>query len=118
MNIIIHSVCFGILFGLVQVWQLDAKWKRILTTDLLMVSLPPFILAILLSMIFLFMEKCCGCCCLGVACCNIRDQIRIYDPDQEELEMEVEEAVEMEQFQAGMEDVVEIEQVQTEVKED
>ena len=107
-NIIIQSICFGVLFGLAQTWQFDAD----LTVSLLVVLLPLFILAIILSMIFLFMEKCCGCCCLGVACCNITDQIRVYHPDQEEVE--VDEAVEMEQVQMEMEEAVNMEQVQME----
>ena len=31
-------------------------------------------------------EKCCGCCCLGVACCNISDQTGVYDPVQEDVQ--------------------------------
>ena len=45
-----------------------------------------FILAILLTMIFMFMEKCCGCCCIGVTCCNISDKTRVYDPDLEDVQ--------------------------------
>ena len=108
MNIIIQSICYGVLFGLAQVWQL--------TFGLLLVPLPLLILAIILSMIFLFMEKCCGCCCLGVACCNISDQIRVYDPDQKEVEQE--EAVEMKQVQVEMEKAVNMEQIQVEEEEE
>ena len=76
-NILINGVCFGVLYELVQVWQFDFDFvdRSLLTTGLLVLSLPLFILAILLSMIFIFMEKYCGCCCLGVAYCNITDQI-------------------------------------------
>ena len=125
MNIIIQSICFGVVFGLSVVWQFDSDWKRggltsllpdfsPLTIVLLVYSLPPFILAIILSMIFLFMEKCCGCCCLSVACCNISDQIRVFDPDREEVKQE--EAVEMEQVQVEMEEAVNMEQVEKEGK--
>ena len=47
-----------------------------------------------------------------MACCNITDQIRVYHPDQEEVE--VDEAVEMEQVQMEMEEAVNMEQVQME----
>ena len=82
-NIIINSVCFGVLFVLVHFWQFEnTSNRRALTAQLLLFLLPLFIPAILFSMMFLFMEKCCGCCCLGAACCNIRDQIRVYHPDK------------------------------------
>ena len=77
-NILINGVCFGVLYELVQVWQFDFDFvdRSLLTTGLLVLSLPLLILAIILSMILMFMEKYYGCCCLRVACCNIRDQIR------------------------------------------
>ena len=28
MNIIIQSICFGVVFGLVQVWQFEGDWKE------------------------------------------------------------------------------------------
>ena len=48
-------------------------------------------------MIFMFMEDfICGCF-LNVACCNVKDKTRIYDPEQEDnLE---EDAMDMEQSQ-------------------
>merc|ERR1719410_647827 len=84
-NMLINGLCLGAVFGLVQVWP----GARRLTILLLVVSLPLFIPAIILSMVFLYMEKCCGCCCLTVTCCNIQDKGEVFDPDQEdEVEME------------------------------
>ena len=37
-------------------------------------------------MVFLYMEKCCGSCCLSVACCNIQDQVGVFDPEQEDVQ--------------------------------
>ena len=109
-NIIINSVCFGVLFVLVHFWQFEnTSNRRALTAQLLLFLLPLFIPAILFSMMFLFMEKCCGCCCLGVACCNITDQIRVYDPDPEKVE--VENGVEMEQVQVEVEEEVQNENI-------
>ena len=28
MNIIIQSICFGVVIGLVQVWQFEGDWKE------------------------------------------------------------------------------------------
>ena len=85
-NIFVNAACFGIIFVLVQVWPFDyADGRSNLTTWLLEFPLPLFVLAILFSMIFMFMEKCCGCCCLGVTCCNISDQTKVYDPDQRDF---------------------------------
>ena len=86
-NILVNSVCFGIIFALVQVWEFDyTDGRGNLTVWLLEFPLPLFVLAILLSIIFMFMEKFCGCLCLGVTCCNISDQTRVYDPDQEDAQ--------------------------------
>ena len=56
-NILINGVCFPVFYELVQVWQFDFGYvdRSLLTTGLLVLSLPLFILAILLSMIFIFM---------------------------------------------------------------
>ena len=111
LNIIICSVCCGVLFVPLQEWEMidgdrDSREMRRFAFLYLfrILFLPPlFIPAIILSMMFLFMEKCCGCCCLGVACCNITDQIRVYDPDTEKVKVDLEDGVEMEQVQVEVE---------------
>ena len=61
---------------------------------LLALVLPLLLASIIFSLTFMFMDECCDGCCLTVACCNIRDQPRIYDPALEDVEDQ--EAVEME----------------------
>ena len=53
---------------------------------LLPIALPMLFACIILSMIFIFMEECCNGYCLTVACCNSRDQARIYDPTLKDVE--------------------------------
>ena len=80
-NVFINGLCLGAIFGLVQ---LNDAWKSSpITFSLREVSVPLFFLAIFLSVVFMFMDKCCGSC-LTVTCCNIKDQTRIFDPDQED----------------------------------
>ena len=110
LNIIVNLICFGILFAPVRMWQYNEEWYKILycypwyclRNHLLAIPLPVFVVAVLLSMIFMFMEDfICGCF-LDVACCNVRDQARIYDPEQEDNMEEV--AVVMEQIKTKEQD--------------
>ena len=77
-------------------WQFEIN-RSDLTSVLLEYSLPLLIAAILLSLVFLYMEKCCRCCCLSVTCCNIQDQGEVFDPDQEDVQNP--DGVEMEEVQ-------------------
>ena len=43
--------------------------------ELIYISLPPLILSILLTALFLHTDKLCCCCC------NPREQLSVYDPD-------------------------------------
>ena len=97
-NMLINVLCFGIVFVLGQVGQFDSERNRdSFQLALPEASLPLLVMAILLSMVFLYMEKWCGCCCLSVSCCNIKDQEEIYDPDQEDVQDQ--DSVEMEEVQ-------------------
>ena len=83
-NMIVNGLCFGAIYGLVQ-WPFDSVVKKSdFTFYLLVFSLPLLILAILLSTLFIFMDKLCGCCCLSVSCCNIQDKEGVFDPDHED----------------------------------
>jgi len=85
-NMLINGPCFGIVCRLLYI--MDINFLAILP--------PPFILAVLLSMVFLYMEKCCGCC-LTVSCCNIQDKGEVFDPDPEDVQDQDE--VEMKEIQ-------------------
>merc|ERR1712130_136443 len=54
----------------------------------IIIPLTTFIPAVILILMFLYMEKCCGFCCLTVTCCNIQDKGEVFDPDQDEVVME------------------------------
>ena len=64
----------------------DSDGRDNLTVWLLEFPLPLLVLAILSMMFMFFMEKFCGCLCLGETCCNISDWTRVYDPDQEDAQ--------------------------------
>ena len=66
-NMMINGLCFGAFFGLVQMWPFEKESYRFGLTIYLLFSLPLFIPAIILSIVFLYMKKCCGCC-LTVTC--------------------------------------------------
>ena len=95
-NMLINGVSFGVIGGLFLngTYFSGLKWNIFQKLEYLLIPLPLLIASIIFSLIFMFMEKCCGCC-LAVACCNIKDQARIYDPALEDVEDQ--EAVEMEQ---------------------
>ena len=84
------------LVQFVEVRPID--WDRTGRTIYLpLASLPLMITAVFLSMMFLYMEKGCGCCCLTVPCCNIQDKGEVFDPNQEEVQNQ--DGVEMEEVQ-------------------
>ena len=101
-NMFINGLCLGAIFSLVQ---LNTGWKSSpITFSLCEVSLPLFFLAILVSMVFMFMEQCCGSCCLTIICCNIKDRSTIFDPDQKDVNIHVQHQswVEMEKPQQSV----------------
>ena len=103
LNMLINGLCFGIVFVQGQVGQFDVEYKRShFQFFLLVASLPLLVMAILLSMVFIYMEKWCGCCCLSVSCCNIKDKEEIFDPDQEDVQDQ--DGVEMEEVQVKEEE--------------
>ena len=74
-NIIISSICYGSIFGFMNS-MVDEDWDK---TYFLTICIPIFAFGCLMTLIVMFMETCC-CCCGTLTCCNIKDDVRIYDP--------------------------------------
>ena len=85
LNMIVVGICYGIIFGIVQMWDLEnvvglpaQDWKAYITSFLIQISLPILLVAVLLCMVF--MKK------------------RVYDPTAQE-DIEDQDAVELGQMQ-------------------
>ena len=60
LNMIVVGICYGIIFGIVQMWDLEnvvglpaQDWKAYITSFLIQISLPILLVAVLLCMVFM-----------------------------------------------------------------
>ena len=76
-NMIVSTICYGSIIGLMHS-MVDEDWDK---TYFLTICIPIFAFGCVMTLMVMFMETCC-CCCSSVTCCNIKDDVKIYDPSE------------------------------------
>ena len=74
-NMIVSSFCYGFIIGLMNL-MVEEDWDK---TYFLILCIPIFLFGCMMTLLVMFMETCC-CCCITITCCNIKDDVKIYDP--------------------------------------